>query len=365
MQEFNSSLSPTIGVELELQLIDSESLNLTSIARDVLENKHPSFKERIKQEFIQSMIEINTKICYSVSEVEKDLSETLGHIESILPYHNSMFLCSSLHPFARGKDQLIMDHPRYHRIMDDLQLVGQRFITQGLHVHVGVDSPEKAVKICNTIRIYLPLLLALSTSSPFYEGGITGLMSYRTKLFEALPLAGMPDYLDGWKEFNHMSDLLIKGGYIESVKDLWWDVRPHPGFGTVEVRICDIPSTFSDILSLTALIQALVVTLAEETTFPDPHMQILKANKWQAARYGLEGVFVDPVFAIRSSISDAVTGLLRFVRPFADMLGSTDYLNGVRDILKRKTGAHAQLVTYKQTGDFRKVIEQLKKGFYA
>jgi carboxylate-amine ligase len=263
-----------------------------------------------------------------------------------------------------GKDQVVMDHPRYRRIMNDLQLVGRRFITQGLHVHIGVDDPEKAVKICNTIRIYLPLLLALSTSSPFYEGGITGLMSYRTKLFEALPLAGMPDYLDGWNEFNHMADLLIKGKYIESVKDLWWDVRPHPGFGTVEVRICDIPNTFRDILCLAALIQALVVTLAEETTFPDPHMQILKANKWQATRYGLEGVFVDPVFATRSSIPDAIEGLLRFVHSFAHMLGCSDYLDGVSDILKRKTGAHMQLEIYKQTGDFKGVIKSLMDGFY-
>ncbi len=364
MQEFNSNPSPTIGVELELQLLDADTLNLTGVANDVLKNKHPSFGERIKQEFIQSMIEINTDICSSISDVEKDLMETIKHLESILPHNNATFLCSSLHPFAKGNEQKIMDHPRYKRIMNDLQLVGRRFITQGLHVHIGVDDPEKSVTICNTIRIYLPLLLALSTSSPFYEGETTGLMSYRTKLFEALPLAGMPDYLDGWKEFNHMADLLIKGGYIQSVKDLWWDVRPHPGFGTVEVRICDMPNTFRDILSLTALIQALVVALAEETTFPDPHMQILKANKWQAARYGLEGVFVDPVFARRSSITDAVEDLINFVRPYAEMLGCADYLEGIREILRRKTGSHRQAEIYQKTGDFKKVIEGILEGFY-
>lgn len=364
MQEFNSSPAPTIGVELELQLLDADTLDLTSVADDILKNKHPSFGERIKQEFIQSMIEINTNICSSVSDVEDDLRQTMDHLETLLPHNNAVFLCSSLHPFAKGRDQKIMDHPRYKRIMDDLQLVGRRFITQGLHVHIGVDDPEKAVTICNTIRIYLPLLLALSTSSPFYEGEETGLMSYRTKLFEALPLAGMPDYLDGWKEFNHMADLLIKGGYIQSVKDLWWDVRPHPGFGTVEVRICDIPNTFRDILSLTALIQSLVVALAEETTFPDPHMQILKANKWQAARYGLEGVFVDPVFATRSGITDAVEDLLNFVRPYAEMLGCTDYIKGIREIVKRKTGAHRQCEIYRETGDFKQVIQSILEDFY-
>ncbi|GBE00317.1 carboxylate-amine ligase YbdK [bacterium BMS3Abin07] len=364
MQEFNSSPLPTIGVELELQLIDAGTLDLTNIAETVLGQIHPSFEKRIKQEFIQSMIEINTGICSSVSEVENDLRATLEHLESILSFNNAVYLSSSLHPTARGRDQKIMNHPRYRRILDDLQLIGRRFISQGLHVHIGVDDPEKAVHICNTIRIFLPHLLALSTSSPFYEAELTGLMSYRTKLFEALPLAGMPDYLDGWEEFNHMADLLIRGGYIESVKDLWWDVRPHPEFGTVEVRVCDIPVKFRDILSITALIQALVVTVTGESTHPDPHMQILKANKWQAARYGFDGVFVDPVFGTRFGITDAITDLYRFVKPYAEMLGSVPYLDGIPDILKRKTGAHYQIEMYKKTEDFIKVIEKIRDGFF-
>jgi len=364
MLDFHVSPRPTIGVELELQLIDAESLDLTSIANDILKNMHPSFHERIKQEFIQSMIEINTDICSSVAEVEKDLRVTLNHLQEVLPFNNALYFCASLHPFAKARDQKIMEHPRYERIMNDLQMVGRRFISQGLHVHIGVDDPEKAVHICNTIRIYLPLLLALSTSSPFYEAEVTGLMSYRTKLFEALPLAGMPDYLDGWEEFCHMAELLKKGGYIDSVKDLWWDVRPHPDFGTVEVRICDIPTTLRDILSLTALIQALVVTLAEEMSHPDPHIQILKANKWQATRYGLEGVFVDPVFATRSSIPDAIRDLHRFVRPYAELLGNTKYLDDILDILERRTGAHTQLELYNRTKDLRGMIQTLIGDFY-
>ncbi len=364
MRTFNISPSPTIGVELEIQLIDSGSLDLAGIAPEVLKNKHRSFRERLKQEFITSMVEINTDICHSVHDVEKDLKETLSHLEDILEPLSATFYCSSLHPFALSRDQTIMDHPRYKRIMNDLQLVGRRFITQGLHVHIGVDDPEKAVNICNTIRLYLPLLLALSTSSPFYEGERTGLLSYRTKLFEALPLAGMPDFLDGWKEFNHVVDLLIKGGFIESAKDLWWDVRPHHGFGTIEVRVCDIPNRLSDILSITALIQSLVITLAEETTYPDPHIQILKANKWQAARYGLDGIFVDPIFGTRSSISDAAEGLMNLVRPFSDILGCSDYVRGIFDILERRTGAHSQLRIYEETGDLRKVVSETIKEFY-
>jgi carboxylate-amine ligase len=311
------------------------------------------------------MIELNTGICTTVAEVEKDLRNSLEHLDNILALHNATFMSCSLHPFAKVADQKVMNHPRYERIMNDLQLVGRRFICQGLHVHIGIDSAEKAIRVNNTIRIYLPLLLALSTSSPFYEGEITGLMSYRTKLFEALPLAGMPDYLDGWKEFNHVADLLIRGAYIESVRDLWWDVRPHPDFGTVEVRVCDMPVTLRDILSITALIQALVVTIAEEVTYPDPHIQILKANKWQAARYGLEGTFVDPVSGDRSSIVGAIGDLYSFVSPSAGMLGSAHSLAGIPDILRNRTGAHKQLELFSRTGDLKAVAASLLEGFFS
>ena len=364
MITFNNSPSPTIGVELELQLIDTNTLNLTSVANNVLDSVQSPFEDRIKQEFIQAMIEINTGICSTVSDVETDLKKSLDYLETLLAFHNATYLSSSLHPFARGRDQMIMDHPRYRRIMKDLQIVGRRFFPQGLHVHIGIDDPEKAIRVNNTMRIYLPLLLALSTSSPFYEEEYTGLVSYRTKLFEALPLAGMPDYLDGWKEFNDVSDILIKGGIIKSVKDLWWDVRPHPDFGTVEIRVCDMPTRFRDILTLTALIQALVVTIAEEEEQPDPHIQILKSNKWQAARYGLDGVFVDSARVTETSIPEAINNLYDYVRPAADMLGCSNYLDGMKDILRERTGAHRQLELFERRGNFKDVINDIKEGFF-
>ena len=170
----------------------------------------------------------------------------------------------SLHPFTKGEHQIISNDSRYKRIMKDLQIIGRRFITQGLHVHIGVNDREKVIKVNNALRIYLPLLLALSTSSPFFEGEDTGLHSYRTKLFESLPLAGMPDYLTDWNHFVQLTILLENAGVIKSVKDLWWEVRPHPGFGTVEIRVCDIPVTLKEILALVALIQALVITIQNE-----------------------------------------------------------------------------------------------------
>lgn len=363
MLSFNSTPYPTIGVELELQLIDPGSCELKNIAPEVLRRIQPDFRERIKCEFLQSMIELNTRVCKDLSEVERDLKESIAYLETVLSEVGADYFCAGIHPFSKGADQALSDHPRYRRIMDDLQIVGRRFITQGLHVHIGVEDPEVSIKINNALRIHLPLLLTLSTSSPFYEGVFTGLFSYRTKLFESLPLAGMPDSLDGWNEFAELTMLLQKGGIIESVKDLWWDVRPHPDFGTVEIRICDAPFRLRDILAITALIQALVATISSREFNPDTHIQILRANKWQAARYGHDGIFVDPVDAKRYPIRDAVTDLCTLVEPEADRLGSTRYLEGVKSILSDGTGADLMMRLYSETGDLRVVIRRLKEGF--
>ncbi len=248
--------------------------------------------------------------------------------------------------------------------MEDLQIVGRRFIAQGLHIHIGVEDAEKAIRVNNSIRVYLPLLLALSTSSPFYEGEYTGLVSYRTNLFEALPRSGMPDYIEDWYEFNTMVRLLKTAGYIESVRDLWWDVRPHPFFGTVEIRVCDIPTRFSDIVALTALVQALVVYLSSLSGEPKTQMQILRANKWQAARYGLDGLFANPfregVYRIREAIED----LLELLQAEADRLGTVQYLQKNRRILREGTGAHRQIDLYRKGLPFEKIIRTIQQEFY-
>jgi carboxylate-amine ligase len=364
--KFNPSPEPTIGVELELQLLDAGTLAFRNAAPDVMEALDPAFEGRIKPEFIQSMIEVNTRKCGDMREVEEDLRKTLSYLEGLLGRLGAVYYSSSLHPLEKGTGENLTDDPRYARIMEDLQLVGRRFITQGLHVHTGVNSPERAVRINNTIRIYLPLLLALSTSSPFYFGEDTGLYSYRTKMFEALPLAGLPDSLESWKEYCHMADLLAAGGIIKSVRDLWWDVRPHPDFGTVEVRICDMPCRLRDILAIAALTQALVSTIANVHIHPETRvqMQILKSNKWQAARHGLEGVFVNPITAERAPIRDAVLELLELVEPEARRLGGLEHIKGIHGILREGTGAHMQHWLYEMNGDFREMMRLLLEGFY-
>lgn len=361
---YNKSANPTIGVELELQIICKNTLALSSRAPEILTALEPELKFRIKQEFIQSMVEINTGICQNVAEVEADLTKTYRYLEQLASRFNSLIYSASLHPFSTGHDQILTDYPRYKRIMNELQLVGIRFITQGLHVHIGVESDEKAIQVSNTLRVFLPIFLALTTSSPFYENRDTGLYSYRTKLFEALPLAGMPDDLNGWYGYVNLVNTLINGGIIESFKDLWWDVRPHPDFGTVEIRVCDIPSSMGDILALTAMIQALVVTLNEKKSHSLPHIQILRANKWQAARYGLDGVFVEPLNFKRMSIVEAITELYRFVEPAAKELGSAVYLERIKEILRRKTSAHLQKQLVEKGKCLQEVIRVVHKGFW-
>ena len=364
MIEFHSSPNPTIGVEIELQLIDDNNFDLKNISSKVLADIDKKFSDKIKYELFESMIEINTDVCNSVEEVSKDIKQTLLHLKEVLKNYNTIINCSSLHPFAKGKDQVISNDSRYKRIMNDLQIIGTRFITQGLHVHIGVDNCENVIKINNAMRMYLPLLLAISTSSPFYEGKDTGLYSYRTKIFESLPLAGLPDYLDSWNHFVILTNNLIKADIIREVKDLWWEVRPHPGFGTVEVRICDVPINFKQLLSLVALIQALVITLQNSDKQLDSHIQIFQSNKWQAVRYGLEGVFINPLTLKQKPIKKAIEDLCHLVEPIMVSLGTTKYIAVIQEILERGTGALQQREIYNKSSSFEYMIKSMAEQFY-
>jgi len=364
MIKFNSSSEPTIGVEIELQLVDKKNLNLKNISSKILAEVNEEFSNNIKCELIESMIEINTNICSNIKEVENDIIKILNHLDEILKNHETEINCTSLHPFAIGKNQIVTDNLRYKRIMNDLQMVGKRFISQGLHVHIGIDNPEIAIKVNNALRVYLPLLLSLSNSSPYFEGEDTGLHSYRTKLFEALPLAGMPDYLHNWNQFENLTKQLEGAGIINSVKDLWWDIRPHPGFGTVEIRVCDIPISYKEIIALVSLIQALVVTLIKLEPYQDTHIQILQSNKWQAARYGLEGVFVDPKTFKKLSMRKAIEDLFILVEPAIVSLGSKKYRTILEEILISGTGSKKQRNLYSNSKNFLHMLKNLKEQFY-
>ena len=365
---FCPSPTYTLGVELEFQTLDKETFNLAPLAPVLLDNAPSILRPRITHEWIRSILEIRTGICRSVRDVENDLLETCAMAEELAAENNCLLFAASLHPFARTKDQVLTKDERYERIMEELQIVGRRFISQGFHVHVGMIDGDTAIKVCDRIQPYLPIFLALSASSPFFQGEDTGLMSYRTKLFEALPLAGIYKEIGDWERFLSDIEMLQEAEIIESIKDLWWDARPHPGFGTLEIRACDLPSRFGDILGLTALIQCFVATLAELDQNPTTcNQQFLKTNKWQAVRYGLEGKFIDPLGYLgggKMSIREAVLRLLDIVQPMVNRFSCQRYIQMLDRILENGPGADCQRRAYAETGDFKEVVKQLHSKFW-
>jgi carboxylate-amine ligase len=361
---FHTSKPFSLGVEIEFQIIDSKNLNLVPRAPDLLAQVPKNLQERIKPEFIRSMLEVNTEVCSTMSQVRDNMTKLIRQVEKLAEKNGCLLFASSLHPFARHNEQELTDHPRYTRIMADLQLVGRRFITQGLHVHVGMSNRDTAIRVADSIRLFLPILLALTSSSPYYEGIDTGLHSYRAKLFEALPLAGMPDQLESWEKYLEMVKLLTSTGIITSVRDLWWDVRPHPDFGTIEIRICDLPSTFTEILAIVALIQGLVADLAVSDRHLNPNMQVLKSNKWQAARYGLAGTFVYPLLQKRISMQDAAGELFAKVVPAMEKLGTDHYLDDLQHIVKSGTSADLQRKIFTEKKKYSAIIKELQPRFW-
>jgi carboxylate-amine ligase len=365
---FVSSPSYTLGVELEFQTLDKESLNLAPLAPVLLETAPAVLQPRITHEWIRSILEIRTGVCHSVRDVENDLLQTCSMAEELASDNSCLLYAASLHPFARTEDQLLTKDARYERLMEELQIVGRHFIPQGFHVHVGMIDGDTAINVCDRIQPYLPLFLALSASSPFFQGKDTGLMSYRTKLFEALPLAGIYGKLGDWNRFLTDMNLLQEAGIIESIKDLWWDARPHPGFGTLEIRACDLPTQFGDILGITALIQSVVATLAEsDIVVSSCNQQFLRSNKWQAVRYGLDGTFFDPLGFIgggKMSLREAVHCLVQKVQPMVQRFASERYLKMLDRILDHGPGADCQRRAYAETGDFKKVITHLYEKFW-
>jgi glutamate---cysteine ligase / carboxylate-amine ligase len=358
----------TLGVEIEFQTLDGTTWDLAPMAPVLLESAPPLLRPRLSPGFIQSILEIQTGVCSSLTDVENDLMQTISLAEELAAGNNCMLFAASLHPFARYRDQLLTKNERHERIMQELQIVGRRFISQGFHVHVGLPDGEAVVRVGNRIQAYLPILLALSTSSPSSQGKDTGLMSYRTKLFEALPLAGMYSHFPSWQEFSKLVGELQSVGVIDSIRDLCWDARPNPEYGTLEIRICDLPTRFSDILALTTVIQALVATLAEEKTlFPPLNPYILQANKWQAARHGLRGTYVDPTdmpAGRRISYHEAAQALMRFIEPMVARLGSEQYVRFVERILSQGTGADFLRHRYEETGNLQEVVQSVQGDFW-
>jgi carboxylate-amine ligase len=350
----------TIGVEEEFQIVDPTTWELRSHVSELLASSAATFGDQVKRELHQSIVEVGTKICSGVGELAEEIIRSRRELASAAERVGLRVAAAGTHPFSSWTEQSLSPGERYKNIVDELQLLARSLLIFGLHVHVAVPSQALTIDLMNEARYFLPHLLALSTSSPFWMGHDTGLKSYRTAVFRRFPRTGIPDRFESWSEYQEYVDLLVELHCLDNAKKIWWDIRPHPTFGTLEFRICDVPTAPRATIALAALAQAIVVKLYKlrirNLGFRLYHRRLVEENKWRAARYGLEGKLID--FGRRQEVPmrSLALELLEFVDDVVDELGSRRETDYVRTILAEGTSADRQLQVYRETGDLRAVV---------
>jgi carboxylate-amine ligase len=359
---FARNETPTLGVEVELQLVDPKTGALKSAIQGVLNELPENLHGTIKPELMQCYLEINTDVCRSVREAGEDLRGKIAALEKVTDKLGLRLLWAATHPFSSWRDQEITPNERYYRLVELMQDVAKRLVTFGLHVHVGVDSGDKAVMICDRMLRHLPLLLALSSNSPFWEGRATGLHSNRANIMQGLPTAGLPGRMRNYSEYVWLVNHLVATGFINTIREIWWDIRPHHNFGTVEVRVCDVPADLDQVLALTALIQCLVVALSREidegTYIVDYHPMMVQQNKWRAMRYGPAARLVDMTTMKPRGVQETVAELVSLLAPVARDLGCEAELASAA-VLPTQTGSAKQLAVFGRTGSKEAVVKEL------
>ncbi|GAA1686367.1 glutamate--cysteine ligase [Fodinicola feengrottensis] len=365
--EFSSSPRASLGVEWELELVDLDTRELRSGASEILTEIRPegaAEHPKAKHELLESTVEVITGVCTTVAEARADLAETVEQVRQAAAKRNLGVMCSGTHPFTDWATQDISPHTRYQRLIESMQWLARRLQIFGVHVHVGVRAPEKAIPIVNALTQYIPHFLALSASSPYWQGKDTGLASARSKVFEGLPTAGLPYQLSGWDQFEAYMETLISTQTIQTIREVWWDIRPHPNFGTVELRICDGLATFDEIVGIAALAQCLVERFDRELdrgyTLPLPKRWVVEENKWRAARYGLDAEIIADDKGTVVPLKQAISDLLEDLTPVARRLDCVAELSTVDRILKVGASYQRQReVAAKNNGDLTKVVDAL------
>ncbi len=350
----------TIGIEEELMILDAETLELTNAIESLLEEAEHG---EIKPELMESVLEIATDPCKSTYEAGDQLRALRAQVRETAARRNLTIGSAGTHPFAMWEDQRIVARPRYRDLVSALRFVARQEIIFGVHVHVGLDDPDKAIHVANGMRVHVPLLLALSANSPFWRADATGLSSTRTPIFRAFPRVGIPPRYADWDDYSKRIDFMVGSRVIEDYTYLWYDVRPHPMFGTVEIRVMDSQTRVEHTLALAAMVQAMVRELAihyedgnQLSRYP---YEMLDENKWIAARHGLEGELVDLPERERVGTKTLARRLYDRMCEHAQDLGSTGELEGILDILERGNGADRQEVVYEANHDLREVMSEI------
>jgi carboxylate-amine ligase len=352
----------SLGIEEEYQTVDPVTRDLRShVSTEMLAQGKLRLEERVKAELHQSVIEVGTRVCKDIGEATEDLFDLRRNMIRLAEENGLVLVAGATHPFGDWREQEIYPDPRYAQVVEDLQLVARANLIFGLHVHVGIEDREAAIRVMNSIRYFLPHILALSTNSPFWQGMKTGYKSYRAKVFENFPRTNLPDSFASYSEFENYINLLIKTNCIDNAKKIWWDVRPHPFFNTIEVRVCDIPMRAEETIAIAALIQATAAKLwrlhASNQDFRQYSRALLMENKFRAVRYGLDGKLIDFGKQCEVPVRELILEYLTFVDDVLDELGSRREIEYIHHMMEVGSGADRQLKVFEETGDLKAVVD--------
>ena len=368
---WNSSRGTTLGVEWELQLIDATSKLLRQDAREVISalrgREEAGPQAKIHDEFMQSTVEVVTGVCSTVSEAVGDLAATIADLQRITDMRDTMLACAGTHPVSDWRDAKMAPVQRYAELVEQMQWLARRIQTFGVHVHVGLRDGSKAIPIVNALAAYLPHFLALTASSPFWGGHDTGLASSRAVIFGGLPTAGPPHLLADWSEFEEYMDTLLRAGTIRSIKEVWWDVRPHPDFGTVEIRMFDGVPTLREVGMVAALSQSLVhlfdTQLDRGYRLPSQPSWVVRDNRWRATRYGLDAIVITDAAGSTAPLRDELYELFLEIQPVAERLGCADELDVLSEVLERGASYERQRAAVATGGGLTDVVDALVTEF--
>ncbi|HWT91924.1 MAG TPA: carboxylate-amine ligase [Solirubrobacteraceae bacterium] len=350
----------TIGIEEELMIVDAETYELVNAIEQLLAD---DASDQIRPELMESVLEIATPPCADIPEASRELTRLRKHACEVATAKGLAIGSAGTHPYALWEEQRIVARPRYRELVEALRFVARQELIFGMHVHIGIDDPDKAIHVANGMRVHVPVLMALSANSPFWRADATGLQSSRMPVFRQFPRVGIPPWYKDFADYERRINFMIESGVMADPTYLWYDVRPHPKFGTVEVRACDSQTRLEHTVGLAALTQAMAKELAEHfeagTELSDYPWEMIDENKWLAARHGLDGELVDLPTNDRVTTKALVRRLLDRLREHAQDLGAEDALEGVEDLLARGTGAHRQRVVYEANRDLREVMAEI------
>src|SRR5213080_143749 len=358
----------TLGIEEEFQIIDPETRELRSHIQQILDGGKMMLQERVKPELHQSIVELGTEICSDARDARQQVVNLRTELAKLAAQHGLKIASAGTHPFSHWMDQLITVHERYATIVKDMQQIARSCLIFGLHVHVGIPDREEGIDIMNQARYFLPHLYALSVNSPFWLGQNTGLKAYRQMIFERFPRTGIPDAFESLSEYDDFLKLLVATNCIDNAKKIWWDIRLHPFFDTIEFRICDAQTRVDDTIALAALMQAIVLKLQKlrryNVTFRSYPRRLIDENRWRASRYGIDGKLIDFGRKCEMDERELLHEMLEFVAPEVEELGNQAELAHIEKIIREGTGADRQLAVWEQTHEIKAVVDHIVRETY-